>query len=326
MMTDHKTNWKHLVKRFSNIHLPGSKPDIFVFSTARSGSTFLNELLHTQNGVKICDEPMNIRNPFVKKAMGINGWEDLMPSPFRKGIIEDYFNRIRHNQISFLNQKPFSKNYRFITNRMVFKILHGGEDIINWFKETFSAKIVYLIRHPIAVTLSRNAFPRLPYFLSSRNYRSYFNIKQLAFADNIMVEGSDFEKGMLSWCLQNFPPLNCSDRSEWILLTYEELTIHPETVIKHLSGKLDLPHTERMLNSINKPSRVIYKSDPVTKQFFNSNGNRQDRTWLIQKWKNKISPEQEAKAFEILDVFNMEAYLFGKYLPSDRYLISSELI
>ena len=46
------------VKRLANVHRQGEKPNIFLFSTARSGSTWVVEMLATQPGMKLIDEPL----------------------------------------------------------------------------------------------------------------------------------------------------------------------------------------------------------------------------------------------------------------------------
>ena len=141
-------------------------------------------------------------------------------------------------------------------------------------------------------------------------------------ADAIVEKGNDFEKGIISWCLQNYPPLNYSDHSDWIIITYEELITNPEILINYLSKSLDLVDTDKMLKNIYRPSRVIYKSDQTTKQFFKQNAIHRDRAWLIEKWKDKITKEQEEIAFDILNVFKIDAYSYGRYLPTETYLIS----
>ena len=51
----------------SNIHIAGLKPDIFIFSTPRSGSTFLMELLYAQKGVKIFEPDLFLKSYELEK-------------------------------------------------------------------------------------------------------------------------------------------------------------------------------------------------------------------------------------------------------------------
>ena len=63
--------------------------------------------------------------------------------------------------LGFTNPNPLRGHYRPITHRIVFKEIHGLADRINWFRDTFNARVVYLVRHPIAVTISSERFPLL---------------------------------------------------------------------------------------------------------------------------------------------------------------------
>ena len=313
---------KLVIKKYSNIHRPGVESDILIFSTPRSGSTLVEELLCTQSGMKFCDEPLNVRNRNVREVSGLNEWPDLLANPDRKLKLEKYFTKIRKNKVAFLNANPFARNYRFITNRMVFKIIHGGEDIINWFRDTFDGQIVYLIRHPIAVTLSRKVRPRLPFFLKNDLYRALFSTEQIDIAESIIRGGNDFERGIISWCLQNYPPLNCSDTRGWVIISYEELVANPESSIKHLARILHLPSPEKMIETVKKPSRTTTQSDKETRHYLNKKTERKSRYWFIRKWKKRVTTKEERSAFDLLDAFHIDAYTFGKFLPSKKYLIS----
>ena len=312
---------KLILKKYSNIHIPNYESDIFIFSTPRSGTTLLMELICTQKGMKFCAEPLNVRKSSVRKTMGINGWADLLPNPEREPKLKEYFEKIKKNKVPFLNPNPRRKNYRFLTDRMVFKIIHGGEDLINWFERTFDAQIVYLVRHPIAVALSREEYPRLLFFLENKTYKAFFNSEQIALAQTIIDSGSGFEKGIVSWCLRNFPPLKRLDRSKWVTLCYEELVLNPESAIMYLAKHLNLCEPQKMIERNNRPSSTVYKSDQETKDFFQKSSVRDNRSWLISKWQSKVTELQKKVAFNILEKFEMDVYNFHDVVPSKDYLL-----
>lgn len=47
------SDWKTKIKHLSTVHRQGPKKNIFIVSTARSGTTWLGELLATQGRFKI---------------------------------------------------------------------------------------------------------------------------------------------------------------------------------------------------------------------------------------------------------------------------------
>jgi len=71
---------KRVIASTTNIHLTGNSPNVFIFSTPRSGSTWLMELILTQPGFKPCNEPCNPWDPDVCQRLarlGITDWADF---------------------------------------------------------------------------------------------------------------------------------------------------------------------------------------------------------------------------------------------------------
>ena len=312
---------KNVIKYCSNIHFQGTKPNIFLFGTPRSGSTLLMELICSQKGVKYCDEPLNLRNTAVQKAIGFDNWKFSLPFPDRKKIYKDYFSKITRGNWPFLNPNPFKKDYHFFTDRIVFKILHGGEDLIDWFRSTFRADVIYLVRHPIAVTLSRKQYPRLPFFLENEIFCSILSDMQIKASRQILIDGDDFEKGILSWCLQNYHQLKISNRENWVVVSYEQLVIEPERVIRFLKQRLQLAEEHKMMDRIKVPSRTTKLSDAKTKMVFSDNQFADKQKWLVEKWNEKVTQDQVTKAFEILDTFLINTYGISSTYPHSSMLI-----
>lgn len=302
-----------------NYHKKNNKEkNIFIFVTPRSGSTWLMEIIALQPHMKYINEPLNIRNPFVRKHLLNHFWEILLPNPKREEILYKYFNNLTNNKIKTLNPIPTKRYYRFYTDRIVFKI-HAVKDMINWFEEKFDPHIIYLIRHPVAVTLSRKKLPRLEYFIKNKIYcEKYLNKDQSEFAKNIIRIGTNFERGILSWCLQNLPPLKFQNNKEWIILSYEEMVLKPDKILNMLSERLNLKVFNKEI--IYKPSMNIYKNDFETLNALSDSNLEKSKEFLIKKWEKRIGPEQKEMAFKILKKFEIDAYNINGYLPHNRYL------
>src|SRR5436190_11845966 len=69
---------KYVLKAVSNLHKQGDRPNVFLFATARGGSTWVMEILASQPGMKYYDEPFNIRRDNVARIGLFTKWEDLM--------------------------------------------------------------------------------------------------------------------------------------------------------------------------------------------------------------------------------------------------------
>jgi len=307
---------KYFIKSLINIHKPNKTPNIFIFSTPRSGSTWLRELLLTQPGFKCCDEPFNLRNYFARKYLNMSNWEEIY-QPESESKIYKYFSKYCNGKLTFLDCYPFIRYYRLLTYRIVFKIIHGGEDRINWFKNKFNGEVIYLLRHPIAVSLSRKQFPRLNAFINSR-YKDHFTKYQIEYSKKIISLGTKLEKGILSWCLQNYVPLTQANE-DWIILSYEQMVLEPNKVWNFLKKRLSLSKIERIYKLLKRPSSTVYQSDKKTRQIFSNNN--YNPAWLIKKWKKKVGEEEEKKLMDILAIFGISAYKSGDFFPSRKLII-----
>jgi hypothetical protein len=315
-----KDTFKNVLKSFANLHLPSGKPDVFLFSMPRSGSTWLMELIGTQPGFKTCSEPLNLRLPLVRKHLGLQSWEELH-APHAPEAMKRYFNGFRRGRLHFLDPIPFKNSvYHPYSNRIVFKILHGGEERIGWFQETFGGNIVYLIRHPIAVSLSREVYPRLKAYVNS-DYRKQFTPAQLRYAHSIIEKGDKLEQGVLSWCLENAVPLRQA-RKDWMMLSYEQLVVQPDPVLELLTDRLELKAPDRMYKQLMVASAVKKKSDASTQKLLEQ-GEQASRLELVRKWRKKVTPDDEARVMAMLEIFGMDAYKVGEDLPSNALWVSA---
>jgi hypothetical protein len=317
MSMNHKL--RAIIKSMANVHRPDGSPNVFLFSTPRSGSTWLMELILTQPGFKSCDEPLNLRNPLVRQQLGISEWQDLYDQNATLAL-ESYFQAFCDGRLGFMNPSPLYRYHRLLTHRIVFKVIHGGEDRINWFRETFNGRVVLLLRHPIAVSLSREVYPRLHAFLDSE-YRRHMTKDQIDYARRICDTGTKLERGVLSWCLQNMVPLRHADRG-WVIVSYEQMVLEPRFVIRCLVNRLELPKAERMMDRLTTPSGVKAKSDAETRQVLES-GTKQ-RSWLVEKWRRQVTEAEERRTMAMLKRFGLDAYSSGELLPAERLWIGSQ--
>ena len=276
------------------------------------------ELIWSQPGFKCENEPLNLRNPLVRKHLGIESWEELY-SETATDKLKTYFSGYRNGKLHVVEPLFFqNRHYRPITRRIVYKVIHGGEDRINWFRDTFNARVVLLLRHPIAVSLSREVYPRLETFVKS-HYKRHFTKDQLERAANIIATGSKLEQGVLSWCFQNAVPLrDVSD--DWGIVTYEQLVMEPAPAVRHLAHQLELPNTKKILDKLDRASGVLRKSDAETQRILQDETEK--RSLLINKWRKKVNEAEEKRAMAILSWFDIDVYRPGDVLPADSFWIS----
>jgi hypothetical protein len=305
----------NVFRRATSTHRPNGLPNVFLFTMPRSGSTWLMELIWSQPGFKCVNEPLDLRNPLVRNALDISDWEELHALPPEAlAKLHSYFEGYCEGRVHAAEPAPFrNRFYRPLTERIVFKVIHGGEDKINWFRDSFHGRVAYFIRHPIAVSLSHEVFPRLGAFLGSS--KRHFSGTQLRYAKRIAERGSKLEQGVLDWCFQNAVPLR-NATSDWAILSYEQFVLNPESAVNYLAEKLELPDRGLMMTQLARASGVVKKSDEETQRILK--GEAEGRERLVSKWRKKVSEEEERRAMDILELFEIDAYRFGELLPTER--------
>lgn len=309
---------KYLPAKLFNTHHHCVKKDVFIFSSPRSGSTWLMEIINSQDNFKYVNEPLHT-NRHKGYLTNINPkWSEIYSSSDRRDKFLNYFEKILKDEL-FVGQQKFKDiikgKFDYNTNRRVFKILRG-KDLINDFENKFDVKIVYLLRHPIPVALSlvkEEMESRINYYLNNDDYLSkYLNQDQFEFSRQILMNGSEFEKRVLQWCLENFPPLKKLNKDKWIIISYEDLVINEKETLVNLYEELELNDLDIMLKQIKKPSRTTASKN--SKKLIN----KRDKGKLIKKWEKAITFTEKESAFNILDKFNIDIYIKDQYTMNKK--------
>lgn len=307
---------------FATRHSPSGEPNVFIHSLPRSGSTWLMELILTQPGFRRCNEPLNLRKEVVRDHLGISEWADLHRTEYKEklhryfaGLCSDSFRDPRFNY-----RTPLTRFYRPVTRQTVFKVINGGVEHINWLAQAFNGRVLFLLRHPIPVSLSRRYFPELETILDTE-FASFFTTKQLALASDILRGDNKLAKGILDWSLRNFVALRART-ADWAVVTYEQLVVNPRPAIEHISLKLGLQQPERIIRRLPVPSRSTKQSDRNTQNILLSNPDRNDQNWLVEKWKKEIATEDLCVAEQIVAAFQLDdVYKVANTLPERSYWI-----
>lgn len=310
------------LKMLMTRHSPSGEPNVFIHSLPRSGSTWLMELILTQPGFASCNEPLNLRKEAVRNNLGISEWADL----HRSGSIEKLHAYIEGfcsgslRDWRFNRPAPFTQFYRPVTHRIVFKFIQAGEEHINSLSETFNGRVIFLMRHPIPVSLSRKYFPKLDTILDSE-FSQFFTESQLALAARTIRSGNKFARGILDWCLRNSVALR-SRTDRWTILSYEQLVLDPLPAIDHLSARLDLPKPDRIVKRLSVPSRSTTLSNRGTQEVLRDKRDDNRQLWLVEKWKKAVTENELAVAHDLLEAFELsKVYKVTDALPEKTYWI-----
>lgn len=295
-----------------NYHKPSRKPNVFIFSMPRSGSTWLMELIWTQPDFKYCNEPLNLKGTFLQNKSDIAGFPELYTMAALPKLLK-YFKGFTSGKSGYLNPSPFRKYYRLSTSRIVFKIIHGGELFINQVADGCNGRVIYLIRNPIDVALSRKQLPRLRE-LTGNEVLSIFTNSQKKLISDRLANGSALEKRVVAWCIQNRLALE-NEHSKWLLISYEELVLNPKLIIRKIFTHCELNDIDVMYKQLNSPSAVTAQSSEQDVDLMQNDSDKL-REKLVNKWKNKVEKEDANKCFEICDKLDFGIYNYETLTPN----------
>ncbi len=326
LMKEIVSDFKCFIRRLSS-RRTGTHPDgdIMIFSTARSGSTWVKEVIASQQNIKFVSEPL-LMESLTRRQLGVDpSWGLTIPSRGREQILKNYFQRQFSGSCGYGSPSFKSEFYRKRYDRVVLKLLRC-QDMMNWCADQFGVKVVYLLRHPVPVALSRKEYKRLPMFLESDEFRErYLSDAQHAFALDVVSDGTALEHKILDWCLQNLAPLKHLDSSRWLTLYYEDIVMTPEQQLEQLSAYLNLEDVDSALARINQASSTTYKSDAETQAVLSGEedlGKR--RSFLVNKWLSRVNETEQAQVQAIFDQFEIDVYRTDAAMPVVR--MNSEAI
>ncbi len=312
---------KYLLRALGNRHRQGQRPNVLLFATPRGGSTWLMEIIASQPRMKFYDEPFNVRRADVARAGRFTCWSDLMPEHVDTAKVFAYLDDLTQNRLPHMNPRPFRRQHRLFTDRIVFKI-HELEFMADKIRQHLQAQVVYLLRHPIPTSLSRNVYPRLDYFMRSPYYRErYLSEAVWDEVRRIHRQGTDLEKGVLSWCFENVDVLRGGNVSNWTVISYEELLLNPVKCCGYLAERLHLEDMDALLKSIDEPSSNIQMSDQDTHRILHEQDKQARKKKMVMKWRGKIGEAEEHRAMAILTLFGLDVYTAGRCIATRPYLL-----
>ena len=313
-------------------YTPSHKPNIFLFSTRRGGSTLLSNMIYSQPGFNYIDQPLDFTvrqfNPYrnLFSGYGFETGQIIKLNEKQKASVKSYLDKLLNRNFILNSQWKFwANNYHWSWNRYVVKEVNA-KPLMPWFECIYKGKVlvVYQTRHPFATAaslLDTNWGHINGVFLQDGEFvDTYLTSKMRDFAREIALSNSRFENYVLDWCFENFIPLRLWNKSSWTTVSYEYIIQNPQEACLRITSLLNLPEPEKMINTVFQPTRNTSKKSKI---IISSIGPKSRlTTWLNNKM---ISAQELYFASKILDVF--EVYLYSAESPYahpdfDRYLYS----
>jgi hypothetical protein len=176
--------------------------------------------------------------------------------------------------------------------------------------------IVFLIRHPCAVAMSKvklrwgidlPAFLRQPKLMADH---------LSPFASEIEGAATPFEKHMVAWCVETLVPFSMLYKGDVYLVFYENLCLDPEGELRKLFAYLGRPFDNSVLRRLHRPSatsRTAGDASPIMR------GQQ-----VIDDWRRHISSDELYASKRITSKFGLEQ-LYGDSSTPDLKVAESLL-
>ncbi len=264
---------------------------VFLAGTGRGGTTWVSAILNYDNRYRDMFEPFH--SHYVRSSGRFVYTLYLRPAdndPYflnqARRILEG---RVRHWWIDQANRR------RIVTHRLIKEV--RANLWLKWLHSHFSGlPIVLLLRHPCAVADSRLLLEwptRLQMFLSQPDLVQD-HLQPLR--DRLLALETPFERHIAVWCIQHAVPLRQFRAGDIHLAFYEGFVVEPESEIQRLFGFLREPYSDRILETLERPSWTTRQGSAVR----SSRGRA-----LLESWRKRINASQQKRAVEILGWFGL---------------------
>ena len=300
----------------------GTRPDICLFCTRRGGSTWLMETIAANRGILPLNQPLEILTPNLtpyqyRRLPKFDKGQVVHPDADQERELRAYTDDLMAGRIRVnAPHRVWAREFRFRTDRLLLKI-GDAKPMMDWFDATYDLDIVYLTRHPVPQALSclRNGW-----LTSTSAYlrNDWFRAEVIAdeqlgtYAEHLDRTGSDLERYVLNWVVENLYPLRViADRPQWLALSYEECVLDQDRVLKEVCTRLGLTDLERMRRAAARASRSSGLSDAATLSAIRGG----DRQRQVSGWEEQVDESDRRAVARILDRFGIGLYSADHPLP-----------
>jgi len=317
----------HLGTRHSN-----SWPPILLFTSRRSGGTWLAEVLSRQKGVLFVNEPTETgkydhwairRGVFPANILSQGG---IPVSEEDTEWVISFFRKIIEGKIRIQSPwNPFRPTFHFRTDRVLIKT-HVTKPYIEEICLSFpKALVIWLVRHPIPQARSaRRVGSRITAgtYLQIPKIRRELSEEQHRASSKVLEDGDLDELMLLDWCLENLiPARRFNSIPNGILVSYEELVIDREHVFELLAEKCGFvaPWDPERHDGPSASTRGRGKARAIQDAL---RGDTEARRTLIESWVDSVQPRIVGQCQRLLDVFEIDLYTGSRPMIRDAYRLA----
>jgi Sulfotransferase family len=265
---------------------------ILVAGSARSGTTWLADIIASQSKSRVMFEPFNPN--LVPEYSKFNYFQYMRPEDYDQNLYE-------------FCHKVFTGKIRNAWIDREIRVIHPQGRVIKCIRSTLMLKWldvqfpevpkIFIVRHPCAVVLSRMKLSwatdgDIGHFLSQPKLVSDFLENKM---EVIAHAESDEEKHALIWCLTNLVPVHQFQSNQLNLVLYEKLVQNPEEEFSKIFNLIQVQYDPKMYPGLVQPSMTSTPSSAVIR------GERR-----TDQWKNELSSNQVDAIYRTIERMGLD--------------------
>jgi len=288
---------RHLIIDFGHDY----RDVVFVAGSARSGTTWLSNIINYKNEYRYVFEPF--RKSKVAICRGFRDRQYLRPdnrdAAFLIPAESILRGKVRSRWIDAHNRK-------IVSQRRLIKDIRANL-LLKWMYVTFTGvPIILLLRHPCAVASSRlrQQWDPTAVLRDTLGQADLLNDFLYPFRTEIERANTVFEKLIFLWCIENYVPLKQFKPGEVCVVFYEDLCRQPRRAIARLFLFLGKEVEEPVYAVLSEPSSTSAEWSAIL-----------SKDDVVNAWRKVISDEMTKRAGEILSLFGLERLYSSGAMP-----------
>lgn len=297
------------IYRMVHFDLHDYRKSIFIAGSARSGTTWLQEIVNFNNDYRILFEPFD-----PNKVDLVREWKDFQylradenDPKFLEPMKDILTGHVKDSWVNSYNKRLFSQ-------RRIIKAIYANLFLF-WMKNQFpKVPILLILRHPCAVANSKINIVGKNFRYEVNPLNSFLTQNELIadfllpYEEQLRSEKTVFETFIFMWCIENLVPITQFQEGGLYVTFYENLCVNPQDEIKKIFSHINRLFSSDVMKKVNTPGVMSREKSAINQG-----------TNLIRSWRKHITDDQIQRALEILNLFRLDRV----YNDSDMPLIES---
>ena len=277
------------------------RKSILLAGTARSGTTWLGDLVASQIPCRSLFEPFHPDH--VPEYRNFQYFQYMRP-----GVNDQEFYMFAHKVFtgSLRNRWVDRQNEQIVSGYRLIKEIRANL-ALKWVRDNFPVvPIILLMRHPCAVVASRIELG----WATDRDIQPFLSQPDLiedhlgSYLNLIKNAETTEEKHAIIWSVSYLVPLKQFKPGELKVVYYEDLCTQPQAELTSILDAIGRKPVHSVLDKIDRPSQTARVTSAIVTGIDKLSG-----------WRKKLSPSQIDNILRIVDGFGLSQLYDASLLP-----------